>query len=284
MERSEGVEPVVVVSDGTGETAQRVLSAALRQFSDRDLQPELFPLVKTVAQLEAVFKHAARQGALVVSTLVQDGMRRDATRLAREHHVRHHDVLGPLLSELEAFLERRPVEVPGLLHRADARYYRRIEAIEFTVRADDGKDGSMLVGADIVLVGVSRTGKTPLSTFLAHKGFKVGNQPLVMERPVPEALYRCDPRRVFALTLDPGALQVIRRARLREMGMSDNSPYCDMGYILAELDVAERLFRAQRWPVLDVTHKAVEETAASIVRLLQEQGLAGPEGEVSQLA
>lgn len=275
--------PVCIVSDGTGETAQRVLRAGLRQFSDHDVPVQVFPMVETEAQLEAVFRGAARDGAMVVTTLVTDDMRAHAARLAGEHSVRHFDLLGPLLLELERFLDGHPVGVPGLLHRADARYYRRIEAIEFTVRADDGKEPRVLPHADVILVGVSRTGKTPLSTFLAHKGFKVGNQPIVYERPVPRQLFEVDPRRVFALTIDPHALQGIRRSRLREMGMGEHVNYCDMGYILAELEYAEDLFRGNGWPVVDVTNKAIEETAATILRTAQENGLLTVFGDISQL-
>ncbi|HMV68820.1 MAG TPA: pyruvate, water dikinase regulatory protein [Myxococcota bacterium] len=276
-------QPVLIVSDGTGETAQRVLRAGLRQFSDHDVSVQVYPLIKTAVQLDAIFRGAQREGAMVVSTLVTDDMREHAARLASEHSVRHFDLLGPLLSELERFLDGHPVRVPGLLHQADDRYYRRIEAIEFTVRADDGKDPRMLPHADVILVGVSRTGKTPLSTFLAHKGFKVGNQPIVFERPVPRQLFEVDPRRVFALTIDPHALQGIRRSRLREMGMGEHVNYCDMGYILAELEYAEDLFRGNGWPVVDVTNKAIEETAANILRTAQENGLLTVLGDISQL-
>jgi regulator of PEP synthase PpsR (kinase-PPPase family) len=276
-------EPVFVVSDGTGETAQKVVRAALRQFSDHLVPLQVFPLTKNRQQLETVFRHAALQRAMVVTTLVTDEMRHDAERLAREHSVRHVDVLGGLLTELERFLDRQPVGMPGLMHRADDRYYRRIEAIEYTVRADDGKDPRMLGGADVVLVGVSRTGKTPLSTFLAHKGFKVANQPIVLERPVVRQLFELNPQRVFALTIEPSALQGIRRSRIREMGMSESVNYCDMGYILAEIENAEDLARGNRWSIVDVTNKAIEETAATIVRLMVESGLIAPTDDVSQL-
>jgi len=280
---SETSDPVFVVSDGTGETAQKVVRAALRQFSDHLVPLQVFPMTKGVAQLEAIFRHAARERAMVVTTLVTDDMRRDAERLAREHTVRHVDVLGGLLGELESFLDRTPVGLPGLMHRADDRYYRRIEAIEYTVRADDGKDPRMLQGADIVLVGVSRTGKTPLSTFLAHKGFKVANQPIVLERPVVRQLFEVDPNRVFMLTIEPEALQGIRRSRLREMGMSESVNYCDRGYILAEIENAEELARGNRWLIVPVTNKAIEETAATIIRAMVESGLITATDDVSQL-
>lgn len=264
--------PVFVVSDGTGDTAQKVVRAALRQFSDHVVSVRTFPMTKQPRQLELLVRHAAKTGALVVSTLVTEDMRHAAVEMCRDHNVPHVDLLGPLLGELEGFLDRAAVGVPGLLHRADASYYKRIDAIEFTVRADDGKDPRMLPAADIILVGVSRTGKTPLSTYLAHKGFKVGNQPIVLDRPPPRQLFEVDPTRVFALSIDPDSLQRIRASRMRAMQMEPGTNYSDMGYILAELEYADRLYRGNRWPVIEVTNKAIEETAATILRLMQERG------------
>lgn len=276
-------KPVFVVSDGTGDTAEKVVRAGLRQFAGHLVHVRTFPHVTRADQLENLFRHSQRTHALVVTTLVRREMRTIASRLAAEFGVLHIDLLGPLLVQLEDFLETGSAGVPGLLHRADARYYQRIEAIEFTVRADDGKDPRMLRDADIILVGVSRTSKTPLSTFLAHKGYKVGNQPIVLDRPVPEQLFEVDPRRIMALSISPHALREIRRSRLEAMRMSTDTNYSDMDYILAELEYAERLFRGNRWPVVDVTNRAIEETAATVLRLLQEHGLVQPAGDVSQL-
>ena len=161
-----------------------------------------------------------------------------------------------------------------MLHVADETYFQRIEAVEYTIKADDGKDPRALHEAHVVLLGVSRTSKTPLSTYLAHKGFKVGNVPIVLDRPFPDQLFAIDQRRVFALTIDPDALQEIRRARLKAMGMARSVNYDDMAYILAELEYAEELFRAHReWPVIDVTGRAVEETAAILLGILNDLSL-----------
>jgi len=216
----------------------------------------------------------------VVTTLVEPKMRQSAQALAADAKVHHVELLGELLRELETFLEQTPVNVPGLLHQADDAYFRRIEAVEFTVKADDGKEPRMLRDADIILVGVSRTSKTPLSVYLAHKGFKVANVPIVLDRPLPDTLVDVDPNRVFALIIDPEALREIRRSRLRTMGMGRTVNYDDYDYILAELDYADRLFRSHReWPVVDVTNRAVEETAATIIGVMADRGLVGPDGE-----
>lgn len=277
-------QPVFIVSDGTGDTAEKVVRAAFRQFRGHLVHLRTFGQVTRPEMITALVRRAQRSQAMVVTTLVQKEMREHVRRVARELNVRHIDLLGGLIDELESFLDQAPVGVPGLLRMADESYFRRVEAVEFTVKADDGKEPRMLKEADLVLVGVSRTSKTPLSTFLAHKGYKVGNVPLVLDRAPPSELFQIDPRRIFALYIDPHALQRIRRARLKAMGMPDATNYGDIDYILAELEYAEGLYkRNPLWPVMDVTTKAVEESAATILQILQERGLAAPPGEVSQL-
>jgi regulator of PEP synthase PpsR (kinase-PPPase family) len=276
--------PVYVISDGTGETAEKVVRAGLRQFRGQVVHVQTFPHVTRPEQLLALLRQARRTGAMCVTTLVSSDMRELARTRARAAGLRHIDLLGALLGELEGFFGHTPAGVPGLLHEVDDDYFRRIEAVEFTVKADDGKDPRALRRADVVLVGVSRTSKTPLSTFLAHKGYKVGNVPLVLDRPPPPQLFEVDPGRVFALTIDPDALRSIRHARLAAMGLSSDTSYSDMGYILAELEQAEVLFKGNpEWPVLDVTNRAVEETAALILRSLQARGLERSIGDVGQL-
>ena len=196
-------KPIIVLSDGTGETAEKVVRAALQQFKGHLVHVRTQAQVTRPDQVGAWFRVAARQQALVITTLVSETMREEARRCAAEHDVVHLDLISDLLKVLGTYLELEPVEVPGLLHTADETYFRRIEAVEFTIKADDGKDARMLGEAHIVLVGVSRTSKTPLSTYLAHKGFKVGNVPIVLDRPIPDQLFEVDPSRVFALTIEP---------------------------------------------------------------------------------
>ncbi len=275
-----------MLSDGTGETGEKMVRAALQQFKGHLVHVRTYAHITRPEQLSSWFRVAARQGAAVITTLVARDMREQAAKLSTQHGVVHLDLIEDLLGTLGGYLELDPVGVPGLFHTADETYFRRIEAVEFTVKADDGKEPRMLEQADIILVGVSRTSKTPLSTYLAHKGFKVGNVPIVFEQEPPRQLFEVHQGRVFALTIDPSALQGIRRARLAAMGMQPHRPfnYDDMGYILAELEYAEGLVRANReWPVLDVTGKAVEETAASILGILNDRGLIGPTGDSSQL-
>lgn len=278
--------PIYVVSDGTGETAEKVVRAALRQFRGHLVHVHTIGDIQDPDEMATLFATAEQQGGMIVTTLVTSEMRQTSKRLARRYRVRHLDLLGSLLSELEGFFEAQAVEVPGLLHEVDDNYFKRIEAVEFTVKADDGKEPRMLKRADIVLVGVSRTSKTPLSTFLAHKGFKVGNVPLVLDRPPPPQLFEVDQTRVFALEIDPDTLRGIRDERLRSMGLGSgkSNNYSDMDYILAELEYASDLFAGNPdWPVIDVTNRALEETASIILRYMNERGFAGPVGDVGQL-
>lgn len=277
-------QPILVVSDGTGETAERVVRAGLRQFEGHVVHVRTYANVNTPEHLKGLMRIASRRGALVVTTLVEPSMRELADRHSRELGVRHLDLIGNLLYTLQDYLEAQPLSVPGLMHQADERYFKRIEAVEFTVKADDGKEPRMLEQADIILVGVSRTSKTPLSVFLAHKGYKVANVPVVLDHPLPERLFSVEPQRIFALTIGPDALRSIRTSRLRSMGVASASNYDDLDYILAELEYAADVFRSHPdWPLIDVTNKAVEETAATILTVLQNRGLAGPYGDPSQL-
>ncbi|MCP4804837.1 MAG: kinase/pyrophosphorylase [Proteobacteria bacterium] len=277
-------KPLFIISDGTGDTAEKVVHACLLQFEGAPVQPQTFPHVQDAEQLRKLFRVAKEVDAFVVTTLVRGEHREEAARLAQQYRLEFVDIVGNMLSNLSNFLKVAPIETAGLLHRADARYFRRIAAVEFTVKADDGKEPRMLTEADIVLVGVSRTSKTPLSVFLAHKGYRVGNVPLVLDRDPPEQLWEVDSRRVFALTIDPESLGKIRKQRLEHMRMSDRTNYGQIDYILAELDFAHDLFDRNRdWPVIDVTNKAVEETAATILKVLAERGLATHVGDVGQL-
>ncbi len=272
-------KPILVLSDGTGETGEKMVRAALQQFKGHLVHVRTYAHITRRDQLRSWFRVAHRQNAAVVTTLVAKEMREYAAELSAEHGVAHLDLIEGLLGLLTSYLEQQPVGVPGLMHQADESYFRRIEAVEFTVKADDGKEPRSLDKADIVLVGVSRTSKTPLSTYLAHKGYKVGNVPIVLDHPAPRQLFDVDQQRVFALTIDAGALQSIREARVSAMGLAQQMNYCDMDYILAELEYADGLFRANReWPVIDVTGKAVEETAATILGILYDRGLVGPNG------
>lgn len=275
---------IFVASDGTGGTAEGMTRAAIRQFGRPLHRVRGFPNIVREEQIERVFRKAQQRGAVVVTTLVQAPVREAAERLSTELGVPHIDLIGPLLQQLETSLGRPAAGIPGLLHNADDNYFERIAAVEYTMKVDDGKEPRLLLDADIVLTGVSRTSKTPLSTFLAHKGYKVANVPLVLDREPPMELFEVDPRRVFALTISPEALSDIRASRIRSYRLSGRDNYSDPDFIMAELDFALDLFsRNPEWPVIDVTNKAIEETASRILQIYGQRGFDVPLGDAGQL-
>lgn len=278
------IKLLYIISDGTGETAEKLLRAALHQFKGYLVHVIPFPHVTTEEQLLVILEQAKKKDAMVVSTLVSANIRNKLEEFATQKRVRHTDVIGSLLGQLSIYLRAQPQGVPNQMHQVNDEYFRRIEAVEFTVRGDDGKNPRMLNEADIILLGVSRTSKTPLSVFLAHKGYKVCNIPIVLDQKLPPALFEIDERRIFALTIDAEVLQQIRVQRLKTMRVQSKSSYSKMGYILDELEWADNIFRSSPlWPVIDVTQKAVEETAAVVLNVLSDRGLAHEFGEVSQL-
>jgi regulator of PEP synthase PpsR (kinase-PPPase family) len=268
VSRNELKRAVYVISDGTGETAMSMVRAALVQFTEADVAIVRCKNVRTDAHVESVMQEASDAKGFVVFTVVSPSLRHSIEAAAQKHQVIAVDLLGPLLSGLASYIGGAFAPEAGRLRVVDARYFRRIEAIEYTVKHDDGKELRDLDKADIILVGVSRTSKTPLSMFLSHKGWKVANVPIVMHVPLPAELFAADQRKVVALTIDSHKLQLIRQKRAEKMG-DPGSDYAHAGNVFNEGEYALALFQQnKRWPVLDVTDRALEETAAEIIRIV----------------
>jgi len=259
---------IFVLSDGTGQTGKHVLEAALIQF-DLPVMIIRIPHVRTVDQVNELVADAARGHSMIVYTLVSVELRQAVHIAAMERGVIVVDLLGGLLSKLQDFLHRTPWGRPGLFYQTDAGYYQRVDAMEYTVQHDDGQKVDDLNEADLVLVGPSRTSKTPTSFYLAYRGWKVANVPIVLGLEPPEALRGLDARKVVGLTTDPQRLALIRQERLRNMGaQAPSASYADLRHIQQELQYSLRLCKMYRWPVINVTGKAVEETASEIVNLV----------------
>jgi regulator of PEP synthase PpsR (kinase-PPPase family) len=258
---------IFVLSDGSGQTGKRVLEAALLQF-DRVAMVIRIPHVASVAEVKEVVAEAARQRGMIVYTLVALDLRQALHMAATDHGVIAVDLLGGLLSKLQGFFHRTPWGRPGLLHQGDEGYVKRVDAMEFTVQHDDGQAVEELPHADVILVGASRTSKTPVSFYLAYRGWKAANVPLVLEVDPPETLCQLDSHAVVGLTIDPAQLAVIRRARLKHLGLEEESVYADLTHIRTELHYCLNLCRAHGWPLIDVTGKAVEETANEVISLV----------------
>jgi regulator of PEP synthase PpsR (kinase-PPPase family) len=269
---SEAPPDIFIISDATGETAEKVVRAALLQFGDAPVNLRRYTRVRLEEEMRKIVARAHERGALVVFTVVSTSHRELLRRLCDEAGVDAVDLIGTLMGKLSQFLGARPRGVPGLLHTIGDEYFRRIEAVEFTVNNDDGKDPRNLPRADLVLVGVSRTSKTPLSTFLAQKGYRVANVPLVLDIPPPEELSQVDDAKVFGLTIKIDELLRVRHARLRHLGMPDDASYGQREHIAREIEYAQQIFRSHpRWPVIDITGKAIEETAADILRIKKDR-------------
>jgi regulator of PEP synthase PpsR (kinase-PPPase family) len=260
---------IYVLSDSIGETAELLAKASSIQFD-----PELigrihrYSYVSEKYQLDEIVEDASFHKSMIIFTLVKTEMREYLSHQAALKNIKAIDALGPIIKELKVLTNSKPKREIGLNRKMNEEYFEKVEAIEFAVKYDDGKDPRGILKADIVLVGISRTSKTPLSMYLAYKNIKVCNIPLVPEVDVPKELFEISPRKIIGLTNDPDKLNSIRTERLKDMGMKTSSTYADMHRILAELEYAHKLFHKLRCPVINVSAKAIEETASIISSII----------------
>ena len=266
---------IVLVSDGTGETAAQMTQAALVQFSESEyVYFTRYKNVRNEAQIEAICDDAALKRNLVVYTIVSPQLRSFLRAHAREKQIPCVDLLGPLLIGLGDYFGYAPRAIAGLLHNVNEAYFKRIEAMEYTIQHDDGKDLTELDKADLVILGISRTSKTPLSMYLSHQGWRVANIPLILGFTPPKELMAIDQRRIVGLTIDPEDLAKIRRNRLERLGHDRGGEYADPEMVNQEIEYANEFFKKNRkWPVFNVTEKALEETATEILRLMASRRL-----------
>lgn len=261
-----------ILSDSTGETAERVIRAAMLQFPHSGTEIRIQTRLRTKEAVRPILERAARDGALVVFTVVSPELREFIHACSYELKVEALDLIGSLIGKLAIYLDRAPINMPSSMLPLSDEYFRRIEAVEFTVKSDDGKEPRNFKKADIVLVGVSRTSKTPLSTLLAQRGLKIANLPLVMGVNPPPELDEAPQDRIVGLTIGLEPLVEIRKARLRQLGMSVDSAYGLKEQVKEEIDYAARIFAAHpQWPVIDVTGRAIEETAVIILESLKQR-------------
>jgi len=258
-----------IVSDATGETATRLVAALEAQFPEQPFEEVRHPRVETVDDLRLVVDRAKGRPAVVVYTIVKPELRdalRDFCRRAKLHYC---DILGPPLASIAKISGQAAQMAPGVRHPLDSAYFRRIAAIEFAVKFDDGMGGG-LPAADIVLVGVSRTSKTPLSMYLGYMGYKTANVPVVQGIEPPPELFELDPAKIVGLTIDAGRLAEIRQERVRQMRANPKA-YAELVEIYAELEHADAIHRRLGCPVLDITELSIEETASRVIKLVEER-------------
>ncbi|MDQ0190468.1 regulator of PEP synthase PpsR (kinase-PPPase family) [Alicyclobacillus cycloheptanicus] len=264
---------VYIVSDSVGETAEFVARAAASQFDGGQVDLRRVSHVHETSVIDETVQSAKEEGALIAFTLVLPELRAYLTAAAGEAGVRTVDIMGPMIDALEDLIGQPPHGKPGLVHQLDEEYFRRVEAIEFAVKYDDGRDPRGLTRADIILVGVSRTSKTPLSMYLAHRRMRVANVPLVPEVQPPDELFQLkDKRKIVGLTIRPEKLNLIRQERLKALGLTPQASYASYERISSELEYAEEIMRRLNCPVIDVSDRAVEETAGIILEIVARKG------------
>jgi hypothetical protein len=260
-----------LLSDSTGETLEVIATACLAQFEGVDVRRHLWPMVRSEGHLDRVLDDVERRPGLVLYTLVNNTLRRDLEQKTRRRGIHAVAALDPVTHALSVVLNREALGRPGRQHALDAAYFARVDAIQFTIAHDDGIGSENWEEADIVLAGVSRTSKTPTSIYLANRGYKVANIPLVPEAPPPPSLFALEHPLVVGLTTNPDRLVQIRRNRLLALNQAPETDYVDIEAVNAELAFARRLFADNDWPVIDVTRRSIEETAFAIVKLCNER-------------
>jgi regulator of PEP synthase PpsR (kinase-PPPase family) len=267
-----------IVSDSTGDTAARVARAATHQFADVEIEMVRHARIHSREQLDRALQDAEGKPAAIFYTLVDADLRQAIVEIAQARRLVLLDVLSPALAAITTASGREATMLPGRTAPLDAQYFRRIAAIEFAVKHDDGRGSHELNHADVVLVGVSRTSKTPTSMHLGYMGLMAANVPIVRGIDPPPALFSVDSWKVVGLTIEPERLAEIRRRRVRALAAGANARYADLSEIFEELELAEVLHRRLGCPVIDVTGLAIEEAAARVAELVDERRRAALEG------
>jgi [pyruvate, water dikinase]-phosphate phosphotransferase / [pyruvate, water dikinase] kinase len=257
-----------LVSDSTGETVHSVARACLVQFEDVQAVEHVWILVRTRGQIERVIAGVEANPGVVLFTLVNDTLREQLQQGCRRLQVPAIPILDPVIAALASYLDRHARGVPGMQHTLNSEYFARIDAMTFALNHDDGQSSWGLDDADVCLVGVSRTSKTPTCLYLANRGIKAANVPLVPGVPLPPELINAKRPLIVGLTNDPERLIQLRRNRLSLLHQDDTTEYTDIEAVRAEVREARRIFVERHWPVIDVTRRSIEETAAAILQLL----------------
>lgn len=260
---------IIIISDSAGDTAFNNAVAAAAQFPDAQITYRRYPFIINNEKLEETFEEIIQYpNLLLIYSLVKDEMQIPVIRFVREHHIQSVDILSPAIESIQKLTGLKPEQKIGAQHKMNQKYFDRISAMEFAVMYDDGKDPKGFLEADVVLLGVSRTSKTPLSLFLANKNLKVANLPLVPDTHIPKEIYQIDPKKIIGLTNDLSVLNEIRRERMISYGLSPDTSYSNTDAIKKELDSAQKLYDKLGCFVINVAHRSIEETAAIIMNHL----------------
>jgi len=266
------VEPqlrLYVISDSIGETAQRMVHATLTQFPDvSQIEIKKFPFIKSEEELINILKSAKARAAVVITTLVNPEFNMVGQQYAKEADIPYVDYMSDLIGIIQQRTNCSPILESGALRKLDENYFRRIEAMEYSVKYDDGKHFTDIGEADALIVGVSRTSKTPLSMYLANKGYKIANIPLVPEVDIPDEVFRHKDLKVFGLTASPNYILNIRNERVKVLGLHGPTNYNSIERIREELIYAEEIFEKLNATVINTEYKSIEESAFYIEKFL----------------
>jgi regulator of PEP synthase PpsR (kinase-PPPase family) len=270
MKRSKLSKPptIYIVSGASGASGEQLVHTVLAQFPEIQVPVAKVAHVSQIEQVESVVDKAAKRGGIIVHTLVDDNIRKALIKLGREREVVTIDLMGGLLSRLTEMLGQKPAGQPGLYRQLHQAYLDRVAAIEFSMAHDDGQNPQDLQDADIILVGVSRLGKTPLSMYLSVLGWKVANVPFIKGMDLPPELFRIDHRRVIGLGINPDQLLYYRKIRRRRMGRLGPDKYDDPISIEEEIEAARRIFRRHKFSIIDVTNRPIETSADEVIQLI----------------
>ncbi len=268
MENNSYMPPIYVVSGGKGIAGHKLVESILIHYPEHKIPVIIEPEVASQEQIDRITNDVIKSNGVIAHTMGDPLYRRKLIDACVAKEIRHFDLVGNMADYLDTVLDMKPVVEPGLFRLRDIEYYRRVRAIEFTMQHDDGLHSSKIASADIVLSGVSRTGKTPLSIYLAMFGWKVANVPIVPGTPIPETLFEIDPKRVFGLTISMAYLIAQRSSRVNRIHMDANSDYTDRRKVRMELDYANNLFKKGGFTVLNITNKPIEYSANEIITIL----------------
>lgn len=261
---------VYVLSDSIGETAQQVAKAALAQFEIDDISEiKRFGYVNDKKNLLHILSEAKKENAIIVYTLVTQELSKIVREFCDNEAIKGIDLITDVISSIVDRIGENPKREPGIIRKLDEKYFKRVEAIEFAVKYDDGKDPRGILKADIILIGISRTSKTPLSMYLANKNLKVANVPLVPEIAIPKQVFEIDKSKIIGLTNSPEVLNSIRQERLKTLGLSRNAGYANMDRIEEELEYSKQVMDKLGCPVINVANRAIEETADIILKIIE---------------
>ncbi len=269
MENIDYKPTVYIISDSTGETAQTVVHAAVSQFNSNDIKLKLFAHVESIKDIKGIIDKINREKSFIVYTMVKPELILFLKEESQRKSIFSFDILGPIIENIEKISGIKPKLEPGIIRKMDKQYFERMEAMEFTVKYDACQRELDLSQADLVILGVSRTSKTPLSMYLAHKGIKVANIILDFEFEPPSGIFNLPMEKVIGLTIDPNKLIEIRSERLKTLGLSDKSVYTDEERVLKELKYADSIYKKIGCPVIDITNKAIEDIATQILKILK---------------